>query len=340
MRERLVALLSCAILLGCAGGSTPPGEPSQPLVPISIPVLTVLESSEPIDWLARWVQVNDFTLDAATVRLHCEKMAPGNYCEGKLHRYTLIHPYFLKRGKNTIASPYNVGTGNSLGPGPFKFAFRIDEGKPVAKDNELEIGKTLVELSSPEFMAEETPDEARRFKGELVFDQPVPVWRWTHGIPIRVTPENQASLYAAYKRVFEHLRTLPSEDTSVPQKEKDAFVRDFEETTREFDAAWRLSGSQFDVSEHLLTLARTRKEKIPLVLRGFPAESDVTMSTFAGGTLARLRVGYASLVRYVGGAHDAPRGQPGPVDLGYDLWFRMNDKSEWILDAAYPLDEF
>jgi hypothetical protein len=252
----------------------------------------------------------------------------------------LIHPYFLKRGKNTIAAPYNQGAGLSPGPGPFKFAFRIDEAKPIAKDDELEIVKTLVQLSSPEFMAEETPDEARRFTGEMMFDQPVPVWRWTHGVQIRVTPEHQASLYAAYKRVFEHLRTLPAEDTSVPQKQKDEFVRDFEETTKEFDAAWRLSGSQFDVSEHLFTLARTRKGKIPLVLRGFPEADDVTMSTFAGGTLARLRVGYASLIRYVGGAHDAPAGHSGPVDLGYDLWFRMNEKSEWVLDAAYPLDEF
>src|SRR5215207_1614630 len=109
MRKRLVVFCVSASLLGCAAGRSSPTEPSQPVVPIPIPVLTVLEGSKEIDWLASSIKVNDFSLHEATVRLHCEKMAPGNYCEeGRLHRYTFIHPYFLKRGKNTISSLYYV----------------------------------------------------------------------------------------------------------------------------------------------------------------------------------------------------------------------------------------
>jgi hypothetical protein len=107
-------------------------------------------------------------------------------------------------------------------------------------------------------------------------------------------------------------------------------------STKEYVEACRI-GKQTDGINAMIALAKNPRHKnVPLVLRDVPDVDELTMQLFAGGRLAKLVNYYAVMIRFVGGAHDAPRGQPGPVDIGYDLWFRKNAKGQWEVDAVAP----
>ena len=59
------------------------------------------------------------------------------------------------------------------------------------------------------------------------------------------------------------------------------------------------------------------------------------MQTFAHGRLARLVWDNILPWRFVGGAHDAPRGSMGPVDIEMDVWFRLDDHGTFVPVAVW-----
>jgi hypothetical protein len=64
-------------------------------------------------------------------------------------------------------------------------------------------------------------------------------------------------------------------------------------------------------------------------------DERTTMQVFAGGRLARLVWDNILPWSFRGGAHDAPAGQMGPVDIEFDVWFRLNDKGAFVPVAAW-----
>src|SRR5262249_463447 len=64
---------------------------------------------------------------------------------------------------------------------------------------------------------------------------------------------------------------------------------------------------------------------------------DPPTHVFPNGNVARLVWGPILPWRFVGGAHDAPRGQMGPVDIEHDIWFRLDDHNRFVPVAVWQV---
>ncbi len=61
------------------------------------------------------------------------------------------------------------------------------------------------------------------------------------------------------------------------------------------------------------------------------------MQVFANGHLARLTWDTIFPWFIEGGAHDAPRGQMGPVSVQFDVWFQLDDRGALVPAAVWQV---
>jgi hypothetical protein len=74
---------------------------------------------------------------------------------------------------------------------------------------------------------------------------------------------------------------------------------------------------------------------VQLELRDLPASNEkLTLNSSEDKKYFKLNYGFNPLIRFQGGLHDAPAGQPGPVDVRFEFWFKKTTAGLWLLSAV------
>ncbi|MEO8706036.1 MAG: hypothetical protein ABI867_38760 [Kofleriaceae bacterium] len=277
--------------------------------------VVVPKASEPHEYFTRQLRINDFSLE----RYQTASCSEAPDCHGLVW----IHPYFLQQGANAVSLDYWANTLDSTPGAEYEIVFRFQGGaKP-------KLGPTLATLKTPKF-GKLDEDHKQNLRGSVTVTDKLPAWTWTRGVKIENTPANRASLYVEYTRVW----------TALAKGDRAKLHAELRTSTKEYLEASRLA-KQTDGLDRMIALANNPrdKNKTPLHLRDMPELDGLTMQLFAGGRLAKLVNYYAIMIRFQGGAHDAPSGHAGPVDIGYDLWFRKDARGRWVVDAVAPADD-
>jgi hypothetical protein len=277
-------------------------------------VVVIPPGSEQREYFTRQLRINDFSLE----RFHPERCVPPATCLSALW----IHPYFIQQGTNALSMDYWANTLDSTTTAQYEISFGFHAGnRPV-------IGRELTKLVTPKF-GKLDEEHKQNIRGSFTWTAKVPAWTWTHGVKIDDTAANRASLYAEYQRLWK----------ALAKGDRSRLAGELRASTKEYLQASRLA-NQRDGLDRMIALATALKDKrgTPLHLRDLPELDGLTMQLFAGGRLAKLVNYYAVMVRFQGGAHDAPAGHAGPVDIGYDIWFRKDSRGRWVADAVAPAD--
>lgn len=277
-------------------------------------------------------EVNGFPLDLlGTLALSPEQ---AEEIDADYQEITPIHPYFLRAGKNRLRAEYTFDADRTADDAPTPFRLQLS---PTRWDYVTgEANKEITRFSSPMFK-DAAAAKPGVLEGDFTWKTTLPAWGWTRGQAIAPDADSLKGLAAATRALWAELNALSGADAAVTV----ALRARLEAATAEFRTACEIRGKPSTFVADLVAAAAARA--LPggpagsLVPVEIPADENLRLQVFAGGTLARLTdANDQPVLAFLSTLKDGPRGQPNTVKISLDAWFRKNADGTWAPDALYP----
>ena len=256
MRSRFAVLVLLSLTTFAAPPAKKPPQPVAPAKPeISALRVAILETVNTEGFTHR-ESVNGFDVGILPSNKESHDHVQG--FANVMQRYAIIRPYFLKSGENTLSATYTWEDSRVANedPGPWQMHYTVANVSPIIGEGELYPRTQLAELL-PAAVVKKNPDTKQHTSTvKFTWSEPVPEWRWTHGVKIQDTAATRESIYAEYAKFWKSLAAMyePKGTTADPAFQQ---VRDSAKASiREFIQASELRGTKYTYLDELFDTAR------------------------------------------------------------------------------------
>lgn len=288
-------------------------------------------------------------------------------------RYLVIHPYVLKSTGNELKVQSSKG-GFSADPFEFNFvSMDFDSNKELGEI--FPVQKLLQISSSQEKKNSADADQSQIITGQFDWKD-AKNYSWTKSSVIENDPKHFETLKSAVQKIWDQLDQMTGKPTdqkwidSVSKETAEfiqasqqsgghysaikdlAFVASHlrlekdlspEEYVKQAEATYEAfqkkhANGKYHDGPSAPTYTKTADGKLPSRVRLVPLSDmkNLKMELMGDGRLARLTNAAGPVISFISNYNDGSRNQPNEKRFEVDLWFRLNAKQEWQLDAVYP----
>jgi len=175
--------------------------------PITLPLLqTITDVCIPHHLL-----VNGFPVDGLRSVRGYDRKVDG--FTTTMERYIVVHPYFLE-ASNQLTATYQLDLSAMVDTdeGPWHLDLRVASvaypGALAPYETRAYVEKEVADIASPPLTKVPESATSRTLTGSFAWKPALPVWTWTHGVPITASAAVTASLYAEYVRLHGALAAI------------------------------------------------------------------------------------------------------------------------------------